>query len=524
MCDSMSREEATNLLLRARERAKPVRPDRLGAVGLIETLPSAYALVHGELTAGIEAPPAEIPYAVEAWVRANRQGDDRASVMVLVNRTPITGTVNAYKDKSTISLYGCNLSSVSITGTPKGACSIVVNITTPYCPMRTLGKEPDLAPFRDEIVRAIEKAMRRARRDMPADLKPEGVTTQKGVLEHIKEGIAKASGDGAFRFNLRQLFYVLRPRVVEHLGGELSYGNFEKIITDHEEENGPIPGMYRDPRGSLYHPHTRESIPLGTIAVERYKRPEWTFNRILYCEKEGLTEILKATNWPERWDCALVSSKGYASRAVRDLLDLLGDGDEPLTIFCVHDADAYGTMIFETLQEETRARGRRRVSIVNLGLEPWQAISMGPAVEPVERAGTRRVPVADYVADRADGEEWCTWLQANRIELNEMNTPAFIAWLDSAMREHGGGKVVPPADHVGEEFEGELRREVERVITKRILAEAKIGALVDSAVDQIETPHGEELLADVTGWVELNRSEIWRKRVQDIAANLASRD
>src|SRR3712207_2731325 len=83
-------------------------------------------------------------------------------------------------------------------------------------------------------------------------------------------------------------------------------------------------------------PHTQESIPLGTIAVEQYPRPKWTFGRLLYSEKEGLLEILTADGWPERNDCPLVSSKGFTTRAVRDLLDLLGEDGEPIKVFCIH--------------------------------------------------------------------------------------------------------------------------------------------------------------------------------------------
>ena len=41
-------------------------------------------------------------------------------------------------------------------------------------------------------------------------------------------------------------------------------------------------------------------------------------------------------------------------------------------------------MIYQTLQEETKARGARKIKIVNLGLEPWEAIAMGLEVETVE--------------------------------------------------------------------------------------------------------------------------------------------
>ena len=135
----------------------------------------------------------------------------------------------------------------------------------------------------------------------------------------------------------------------------------------------------------LYHPHTGEqTYRWARDPSEAYQRPAWTFNKILYCEKEGFFPILIDAQWPERHDCALLTSKGYASRAARDVLDLLGDGDEPLTFYCIHDADGPGTMIYQTLQEATKARPGRRVEIVNLGLEPGEALDMGLA------RGTRR--------------------------------------------------------------------------------------------------------------------------------------
>ena len=70
-----------------------------------------------------------------------------------------------------------------------------------------------------------------------------------------------------------------------------------------------LPGMYRDDRGTLYHPHTGEHIPLGTRNVEAYRRPAWTFNKILYCEKEGFFPILIDAKWPERHDCALLTTR-----------------------------------------------------------------------------------------------------------------------------------------------------------------------------------------------------------------------
>src|SRR5262249_28118232 len=149
----------------------------------------------------------------------------------------------------------------------------------------------------------------------------------------------------------------------------------------------------------------------------------------VYIEKEGFVEALKAVQWPERHDSMLMSSKGFTTRAARDLVDKLAEHDEPVTIFCVHDADAYGTMIYQTFQEATKARGARKIKIVNLGLEPWEAREMGLGVEDLEPSEKRK-PVADYVLEEGDGEEWEEWLQTHRTELNAMTTPQFIDWLD----------------------------------------------------------------------------------------------
>ena len=66
------------------------------------------------------------------------------------------------------------------------------------------------------------------------------------------------------------------------------------------------------------------------------------------------------------------------ARAAKDLVDKLAEHDEPVTIFCVHDADAAGTLIYQTFQEATKARREaRKIKIVDLGLQPWEAIAMG---------------------------------------------------------------------------------------------------------------------------------------------------
>jgi hypothetical protein len=308
-------------------------------------------------------------------------------------------------------------------------------------PITSDGKAPHLHPFLPEIRTAVSKAVRKAHRPQAGN----GVSQKDVVLDNLDAVIAEVSGNGRYRFNQRQLLYKLRPIVRDEVDEDLTTTNFQNIITDYEA-HGEIPGMYREPRGTIYHPHRGETITLGTLMVENYERPIWAFNKLVYIEKEGFSEALKAERWAERHDCALLSSKGFTTRAARDLVDLLAEHDEPVTIFCVHDADAHGTLIYETFQGETKARGARKIKIINLGLELWEALALGLEVETF-KAGDKRRPVAEYVTEHPCGEpegDWAEWLQTKRVELNAMSTPEFIAWLDGKMA--GYDKLIPPEE------------------------------------------------------------------------------
>jgi hypothetical protein len=349
-CQDVNRQQAIKLLEIARARSRPVTPERLGHVGRGAFRDCQYALKSGTAELGITRPQAVIPYVVEVWARSSsgrvKKAADDVGVSVLVNRTPITSGVNAWRDSErNLCLQGSGLSDYC-SGAPRtGSYRITLNITTPYCPITSDGKAPDLEPFGDAIFAAVQEAMRKAQRAAPKDRK---VSQKDVVLDNLDEAVANASGDGEYRFNERQIFYQLRPIVLAETGQDLKVGNFKTIITDYENEHGEIHGMYREPRGSIYHPHREDDIPLGTLMVEEYERPAWTFNKVVYIEKEGYSEALKDNGWPERHDCALMSSKGFTTRAARDLVDKLAAHDEPVTIFCVHDADAFGAMIYET--------------------------------------------------------------------------------------------------------------------------------------------------------------------------------
>jgi hypothetical protein len=99
-------DEAKVLLTRMRNESKPVKPKRLGYCNS-QHLEEAgyYAKVEGVYTLRSNSEAIKIPYVIEAWTMFQ----DRASIMVHVNRTHITGEVAASHDKTHLRLSGCNL-------------------------------------------------------------------------------------------------------------------------------------------------------------------------------------------------------------------------------------------------------------------------------------------------------------------------------------------------------------------------------------------------------------------------------
>ena len=522
-CGSLTRNETTRVLRRAREMTTPVSAARLGAVGKLDVLPRHYARQDSVIELGVE-PKAHVPFIVEAWAENAHGKGASSTIAVCINRTPVTGNTQVFFDSDKdFMIHGCGLHHAIDTPTKKGAWRLTLNVTAPYVPITTDGKEPDLEPAVDAIGAALAAAIKKAHRNAP---RRDPVNQIDVVFENLKEGIARVSDNGKRRFAQRQLLYAMRPIVMAETGKELKTANFDKILTAYENEFGDIPGMFRDNRGGLYQPHTDDDsdIPVGTLMVEAYERPPWTFNKIVYIEKQGYFEVLKAERWPERHDCALLTSKGYSSRAVRDLIDRLVEHDEPVQVFCVHDADAAGTMIMQTLQEETAARGARQIEIINLGLEPWEAEEMGLEAEEFEESNKRR-PVADYVLAREDGEHWGEWLQSNRYELNAMTTAQILDWLDAKMEEHGVGKVVPPQEVITEEARKQLEAKLRARITERVLREADLDAQLAKAMTEITVPKKLLTPKAVEAWLEDSKVDGWRDCVEEaVQRALADRE
>jgi DNA topoisomerase VI subunit A len=280
---------------------------------------------------------------------------------------------------------------------------------------------------------------------------PEPKVSQKDmVFEILPQAITNAGAN----FSARDLYYAARTLAYAHddweSGKELKYKYFSQtLLTEYQEENGFITGLWRDPRGNLHESHTGKSIGLGTIEVANYEFPEYTFDKILYVEKEGELSKLKAAKLAERYDMAICSGKGQPTEAVRTLFQHAEGEDYQLFVF--HDADLDGYDIARVMGEETRRMPDYFVDVVDIGLTVEDALEMGLDSEPFYRKKDiswelrmRLSGVAEsYLYQRSR-----YGIRGRRFELNAiLPDTRRIKYIEDKLKENGvRPKVIPPAN------------------------------------------------------------------------------
>ena len=268
------------------------------------------------------------------------------------------------------------------------------------------------------------------------------------VFKAMPEAVARASGGGGLPVGAKQVHYKIRPLIAGEVDRELRYEYFTPaLLTEYEELNGPIPGLYYDPRGNLAEPHTDVTVPLGTQAVSSYAIPDWTFNKVLYVEKEGFGPLFRAAKLAERYDMAIMGGKGYATRAAKDLLAAAERHE--ITVLVLHDCDVDGYEIGRTLSEETRTSSHA-IDVIDIGLSVADVQALGLETEGVVM---RKRPPWEFRSRLTPEEQEFFLTSYLRTEINAMSSDQLINFVEMKLEEHGlTEKVVPPEGVAGDEF------------------------------------------------------------------------
>jgi hypothetical protein len=289
--------------------------------------------------------------------------------------------------------------------------------------------------------------------------------------EIVFEILPQAIRNAGTNFSARDLYYAARPLAYAHdeweSGRELKYKYFSQtLLTEYQEREGLIPGLWRDPRGHFHEPHTGKSVGLGTREVANYAFPEYVFDKVLYVEKEGELSKLQAAKLAERYDMAICSGKGQPTEAVRDLFARAEGGDYQLFVF--HDADLDGYSIARVMGEATRRMPYHFVDVVDIGLTVEDALEMGLVPEPFRRQKdvsyetlARLSGVAREYLYQRDG--YGRGVRGQRFELNAiLPDTRRIEYIEQKLKENDvRPKVIPPDDALKERREKMYQEKVE---------------------------------------------------------------
>ena len=155
--NTLTENEARKILNNMRSLSKPVKSDRLGAIGEINGYQYAKTMVNSGVVipSGKSQFNAELPVVIETWVAISE--DEECVFSANVNRTPITGNIGIHHSKNVLQIWSCGLDTAINIG--KKPIDIFFNVITPYMPITTDGKEPDFSNINDYLSETIEKAV-----------------------------------------------------------------------------------------------------------------------------------------------------------------------------------------------------------------------------------------------------------------------------------------------------------------------------------------------------------------------------
>ena len=387
---------------------------------------------------------------------------------------------------------------VSISGGPKRANYYInLSLIAPLLRLTGDGKAPYLADFRDAIDKAVKGAAGEAYRDL---VRPKAsMSVADAAWTVMEEAYLKASDNGTLPAKARQIMYAARGRILELTGLKKFSDKYftQTLLPDYMQLNAEETvdwDVIYDARGHLTEPHTGEQVALGTIQVRQYvgqrprrhsrpaladgvlyptTGPQHRYRNILFVEKEGFDELFEAVQLAERYDLAIMSTKGMSVVAARALLDEMA----PLVdhIFVLHDFDVSGFSIFGTLGTDSRRytfTNDVEAKIVDIGLRlaDVEAVDLEAEIVDVKSREARRMTLYKHGASYAE-VQFLAPISENedcrRVELNAMTSRQLVDFVEAALAANGVEKVMPTS----EVLEQQARHRLQVMLTNKRLAE-----------------------------------------------------
>jgi hypothetical protein len=491
-------------------------PVNIGMLGAFACPGRYYHKVSG--TATVED--ATVPFTAEAWVDcAHVENGENTGFYwhPLINGSLTINKFNYTADSAGLGLWGCGLD-FKVSGAEWAQYQIQISLVTPYLRLMNDGKTPYLGDFKDAITKAVCKAANEAYRNMIRP--PTAMSIKDAAYAVMKSAYLKASDNGKLPAKARQIMYAARGDIIR-LTDKAKFDDkyftqtlLPDYLADHLGETADWDVVY-DARGNFIEPHTQRRVALGTVQVRQYlgdrpafgpatrieadalyptSGPKNRYRNILFVEKEGFDELFAAVQLAERYDIAIMSTKGMSVVAARQLLDRLADDID--NVFVLHDLDVSGFSIAGTLGTDSRRYTfDNAVPIIDIGLrlEDVDAMDLEAEEVKVEHTAARRYTLAQHGAT----EEEIEFLTepdddgvCHRVELNAMTSRQLVDFIEAKLVDHGVAKVVPAngalAQHARRLIEQEMTRKALEAVAAEITQRAAVVELPQDLEDQTQ--------------------------------------
>jgi hypothetical protein len=550
---------ADELLTAMQARARPVDPKRLGVLGgayLSEALTTLYAVDPASIIYRAQKGTTEgLPYSLEVACGYANDAEAGRQLLCGFNFTPalgvpfrdlpwLCGHADVNEDDPVTLVVHVTCPRLDATDRGKTAVALPAEVTTALRTLVTKVAEPWTklkAKMRREGRQRALQEERERRQHRPMSVK-------EAAWQVMEAAYLKASNQGTLPANARQIMYAARPEIIRLTGKAQPWKHSsyftQHLLPDFMEAHPDLTAEWDvvyDARGHFREPHTTYEFGLGTVEVRRYLSlwesqldatvdaprlshtvqtwgPAYRYQYALFVEKEGFTPLLDRAQIQDRYDVALMSTKGMTVTAARRLIEALSEAG--VTILVVHDFDKSGLEILHKFTANTR---RYRYSItptvIDLGLRLEEARAMGlesetvlydSTVDPREslrECGATEAEcdflVRERTTDMRNGKRHVSWV-GERIELNAMDSRQFLDWLERKLQEAGVEKVVPEDDVLATAY----RRQ------RRV---AKLQQLIDDALaeEDDDAPVPEDLAAQIRERIT-GEAEAWDDALFDI--------
>lgn len=356
------------------------------------------------------------------------------------------------------------------------------------------------------------------------------VSIKDAAFDIMETAYMKASANGTLPAHARQIMYAARGHIQRtadsSLGKRFDQYFSQQLLPEYIERTGVDWNVVYDARGNFHEPHTKESVPLGTLQVRDYLSrvgrhevgeldfdiwenryptlgPKNRYGAVLFIEKEGFQPLFEEVKLAERYDIAIMSTKGMSVTASRELVDSLCSG---IPLFVLHDFDKAGFSIVGTLRRSTRRyEFRNSIEVIDLGLRIDDIDGLETEDVYIKSPNSAKENLRTNGATEAEIE----FLLGCRVELNALASDELVAWIEGKLDEHGVAKVVADDDTIAAAY-------------RRAREQAAVQARIDEVISKMDTEDTNvavpsNLKARVHDRLNENRALTWDEIVRDIA-------